>query len=181
MTDILALAKLDRIFTESASPDAVFPVLISTLGEVLKCDRVFLYLRHPAHQLGQVPQCWCRTSEYDNLTTLEWQKEPESLSQEDPLFAAALRTEPSIFVEDVETASPEVVNLAFEHQEFGHRALIHAHLCSEGALWGILQPEVFAQSRMWTEFDRSVMAVVTEKLAPLATAYVKAAFNESPA
>ena len=42
-----------------------------------------------------------------------------AIPKEDPLFAAALRTEPSIFVEDVETASPEIVNLAFEQQTFG--------------------------------------------------------------
>lgn len=179
MTDIISLARLDRIFTESPSPEAVFPVLLSTLGEVLKCDRIFLYLRHPAHQLGRVPACWCRSDRYTNLTTFEWEKEPESLSQEDPMFAAALRTEASIFVEDVETANSDVVNLAFEQREFGHRALIHAHICSEDALWGILQPEVFEQPRVWTAFDRSIMAAVGEKIVPLAIAYVKEAFEGS--
>ncbi|MEG4573247.1 hypothetical protein QUA56_11210 [Microcoleus sp. N3A4] len=48
------------------------------------------------------------------------------------MFAAALRSEPSIFVEDVETVNPEFVNKDFEAKEFGHRALIHAHLCADG-------------------------------------------------
>jgi hypothetical protein len=80
-----------------------------------------------------------------------------------------------VFVEDVETASPEVVNLAFEQKHFGHRALIHAHLCQDDMLWGILQPAVFGQARVWSEFDRSVIAQVTQKITPLAVAYVKAA------
>ncbi|MBE9186190.1 hypothetical protein IQ270_16225 [Microcoleus sp. LEGE 07076] len=59
------------------------------------------------------------------------------------MFAAAWRTESAIFVEDVETANPEVVNKDFEAKQFGHRALIHAHLCDEGLLWGVLQPCLF--------------------------------------
>jgi hypothetical protein len=42
-------------------------------------------------------------------------------------------------------------------------------------LWGILQPCVFDQPRVWSEFDRFVMTQVTEKITPLAVAYVKAA------
>jgi hypothetical protein len=113
------------------------------------------------------------------VSTTEWVKEPESLSKEDPLFAAALRTDASVFVEDVETASPEVVNRDFEAENFGHRALVHAHLCQDGSLWGVLQPCVFGQPRVWSEFDRFVMNQVTERITPLAVTYVKAALGDS--
>lgn len=165
---------IERIFSDNNTPDAVFSALLPALGEVLQCDRCFLYLRHPQTQIGKVVCCWCRSPEYPDVTDPNWKKEPESLAQEDPLWAAAICNKPSIFVEDVETASPDVVNKDFEHKTFGHRALIHAHLTFDGQLWGILQPCVFGQTRVWTEADRSVIFSVVDRLTPLAVAYVKA-------
>lgn len=166
---------LEKILGDDSTPDAVFSALLPALGEVLQCDRCFLYLRHPQTHIGKVAYCWRRSPQYPDVTDSDWKEEPESLALEDPLWAAALRTEASIFVEDVETASPVVVNLAFEQKHFGHRALVHAHLCFDGLLWGILQPCVFGQPRVWTESDRSIVTIVTEKITPLAVAYVKAA------
>ena len=166
---------LDKISVADSEPDAVFTALLPALGEALQCDRCFLYLHSPDTGRGKVAYCWRRSSEYPDVTEYGWKQEPESLPDEDPLFAAALRTEPSVFVEDVETASPEVVNKAFEQKTFGHRALIHAHLCEDGKMWGILQPCVFGQPRVWTDEDRAIIATVTEKIAPLAVAYVQAA------
>jgi GAF domain-containing protein len=166
---------LEDIFSGNKTADAVFSALMPALGEVLKCDRVFLYLRNPYTQIGKVPYCWCRNSNYPEVRDADWKKEPESLQQEDPMFAAAVRCEPSIFVEDVETANPEIVSKHFEEKSFGHRALIHAHLCSDGLLWGILQPCIFDRPRIWTEFDRQIIAAVVEKIAPLAVDYTTAA------
>jgi hypothetical protein len=41
------------------------------------------------------------------------------------MFAAALRTEPLIIIEDVEIRQPDILNKQFERETFGHRALIH--------------------------------------------------------
>jgi GAF domain-containing protein len=166
---------LSKIFATHSTPDAVFSALLPALVEVLQCDRCFLYLYSAPTKIGKIAYCWSRSPEYPDVTAPDWKQEPEFLPLEDPLFAAALRTEDSIFVEDVETASPEVVNVDFERKNFGHRALIHAHLCQDGQLWGILQPCVFGKPRVWTDFDRSVIASVTEKITPLAVDYVKAA------
>ena len=166
-----------KFLSDSKTADAVFSALVPALGDVLNCDRVFLYLRNPETQIGKVPYCWRRNSNYPEVRDAEWKKEPESLGEEDPLFAAALRAEPSIFVEDVETANPEIVNKNFEAKEFGHRALIHAHLCSDGLLWGVLQPCIFDRPRVWTDFDRQVIAAVTEKISPLAVAFVTGALS----
>ncbi len=173
MTDQILPPVLEQILSDSKTADAVFSALVPALGEVLNCDRVFLYLRNPETQTGRTPYCWCRNSNYPDVSGAQWKKEPESLGEEDPLFAAALRTEPSIFVEDVETANPEVVNKDFEAKEFGHRALIHAHLCADGLLWGVLQPCIFDRPRVWTDFDRQVIAAVTEKISPWAVAFVR--------
>jgi hypothetical protein len=45
--------------------------------------------------------CWLRSDRYSDVTDSDWKAEPESLPDKDPLFAAALRTKPSIFVEDI--------------------------------------------------------------------------------
>ncbi|HEY9606051.1 MAG TPA: GAF domain-containing protein [Allocoleopsis sp.] len=166
---------LENILATHTEPDVVFSALLPALGEVLQCDRCFLYLRNPQTQMGKIVYCWCQSDRVPKLTDPDWKAEPASLPNEDPLFAAALRTEPSIFVEDVETASPEVVSRDFERENFGHRALIHAHLCHEGQLWGILQPCVFEQPRVWTKRDRSIITQLEPKITPLAVAYVKAA------
>jgi GAF domain-containing protein len=175
MADQALPAVLEEIFAPESEPDAVFSALLPALGEVLQCHRCFLYLRNPQTKIGKIAYCWRRSDEYPDVTDSDWKEEPESLPNEDPLFAAALRAQSSIFVEDVETANPEVVNRDFEAKNFGHRALIHAHLCQDGLLWGILQPCVFGQPRVWTDFDHCVIAQVEKKITPLAVAYVKAA------
>jgi GAF domain-containing protein len=158
---------------DPATIETILSEHLPVLGEQLNCDRCFLYVRNPQTQLGKVIACWRRHSEIPNIFDDEWKPEPASLPDEDPLFAAALRTDPSIFIEDVETASPKIVNKDFEHKTFGHRALIHAHLCFEGQLWGILQPCVFAQPRNWTNSDHQIIAQATQQLTPLVVAYIK--------
>ncbi len=164
---------LENVFTNNSEPDAVFSAMLPVLCDVLQSDRAFLYLRNPFISAGKTPYCWLRRPDVPNVATFTVQVEPESLPKEDPLFAAALRTDPTIFVEDVETADPKVVNLAFEQKSFGHRALIHAHLCHDGMLWGVLQPCIFGQPRVWSEFDRAIVAQVEKRVTPLAVAYVK--------
>jgi len=168
------LVFLHKNLSASGTPDAIFSALLPALSDTLKCDRCFLYVRHPQTNIGKVVSCWCRSPEYPDVTDSDWKAEPVSLANEDPLFAAALRTAPSIFVEDVETADPEVVNKDFEHKTFGHRALIHAHLCYEDRLWGILQPCVFGQPRVWTDADRAIISAVIDMLTPIVIDYVKA-------
>ncbi|WP_315789361.1 GAF domain-containing protein [Fischerella sp. JS2] len=178
MTDLILPKAIKSVLDRHSDPDYVFATLLPVLGEVLQCDRCFLYLRNPQTKLGKIAHWWRRNQQIPEITDTNWRSEPESLSKEDPLFAAALRTDPSIYVEDVETASPEVVNKEFEHKNFGHRALIHAHLCQEGQLWGILQPEIFGQKRVWSAFDRAIITQLETKLPPLAVAYIQFDVNE---
>jgi GAF domain-containing protein len=174
MTNSMLPTAIEDIFDKYNEPDVIFTALLPVIGEILQCDRCFLYLRNPESSIGKVQGCWRRNQDIPDITDRNWKAEPPSLSKEDPLFAAALRTEPSIYVEDVETASPEVVNREFERKQFGHRALIHAHLSQNGKLWGILQPCVFNHPRAWSPFDRAIMAELESKIAPLAVAWVKA-------
>ncbi|BAZ51149.1 hypothetical protein NIES4103_37980 [Nostoc sp. NIES-4103] len=174
MTYLALPATIQSILDRYSEPDSILTAILPALGEVLQCDRCFLYLRNPQTKLGKIPYCWRRNQEIPNMITSKWELEPPSLPEEDPLFAAALRTDPSIYIEDVETANPEVVNKDFERRTFGHRALIHAHLCQNGELWGILQPCVFGQKRVWSEFDHAIITQLESQLTPLVVSYVKA-------
>lgn len=175
----LVLPELQSIFDRSDQPDVILPTLLSFLSNHLQCDRCFIYLRHPVTKMGKVPHCWRRHADIPLVLDDDWKPEPNSLPDEDPMFAAALRAEPSIFVEDVETASPEILNREFEQREFGHRALIHAHLRQDGQLWGVLQPCTFEQPHPWTQRDRQLIATVEPKLLPIAIAYVQSATSFS--
>lgn len=157
--------ELETIFINGGEPEAIATATLPVLGDVLSCDRCFLQVRHPQQRLYRI-FCWRRCDQYPDLSTAGWQ--PESAwEQDDPMFAAALRTAPSIFINDIETADPAVLNADFERENFGHRALIHAHIAKDGELWGILQPCVFEHPRLWNERDRWIIEQVIEQLRPL--------------
>lgn len=174
-------AEIAQLFKPNSPPNTVLAALMPALGTALQCDRCFVYLRNPETRWGRVPVCWVRDSEIPTVYDPDWKPEPETLPDDDPMFAAALRTEPSIFVEDVETASPAVLNRQFEQENFGHRALIHAHLCQDGQLWGVLQPSVFGRPRSWTETERQMIDAIVHAVTPYAVAYVRAANRQTAA
>ena len=169
-------AVLQTVFEQHHEPDAVFSALLPPLCEVLQCDRCFLMLRNPSTRIGKVAYCWRRNPNVPDMMEYQWKQE-EAWEKEDPLFAAALNGKPSVYVEDVETAGSDVLNREFEQENFGHRALIHAHLRQEGQLWGILQPCVFGQPRIWSERDRTLITELEAKLAPLAREFVLSQLN----
>lgn len=169
---------LESILSSAGDPEEIFALLLPALGRTLRCDRCFLYLRDPETSMGRVAYCWISSPAYPTIFDPDWKPEPATLSQEDPLFAAALRAEASIYIEDVETADPSLLNQEFEQHNFGHRALIHAHLVWQGQLWGILQPAIFGQPRVWADFDHTVISQVEKRLAPLAATYVKEQFQQ---
>lgn len=166
-------ATLDAVFARHHEPESLFQALLPAICNVLNTDRCFLEVRQPNRRLYR-DFCWRRSSEFPDFSTDGWQPE-NRWEEEDPLFAAALRAAPSIFVEDVETADPEVLNLAFERRYFGHRALVHAHICQRDVLYGILQPCVFGKPRLWSEFDRAVIDGLVDRLKPFVIQYGKTA------
>ncbi|MCU0570898.1 MAG: GAF domain-containing protein [Oculatellaceae cyanobacterium Prado106] len=167
---------LAEILTADRPPEAILQDILPALGTVLECDRCFIHVRHPATRLHR-HFCWRRREDIPDTSTAGWIRE-EPWEQEDPMFAAALRGEPSIFVADVETVDPAIANPEFE-KKLGHRALVHAHLCEDGQLWAILQPAVFDQPRTWSDFDRSVIEQMVERLKPMVLAYVQSQYPAS--
>jgi GAF domain-containing protein len=176
MTSFILPKDIEKIF-ELENADSILSALMTEIVELLKCDRCFLYIRHPETRLGKVPFCYRRTSMIPEIIDRDWKTESPFLEGQDPMFAAALQCQPTIFVEDVETAPPEIVNRQFERENFGHRALIHAHLCGDGKLWGILQPCVFAKPRTWTESERKLIQAIAHKTTPLVIEYLRHNLN----
>jgi GAF domain-containing protein len=155
-----------------ADPENILAELVTAIANTLEVDRCFLYVRDPQTRLGRPAFCNCRNPQVTDVSSNQWKVETE-LEAEDPLFAAALNCQAAVYVEDLETASPKVVNREFEAREFGHRALIHAHLCAEGKLWGILQPCVFERPRQWTTKNREFMETMVIQMTPLVQQYVQ--------
>jgi GAF domain-containing protein len=157
--------KLAEILETNSSPEAVLGALMPAIAEFLDSDRCFLYLRNPETRLGRVPFCWTRDPDIPRMYDETWKPESDSLADEDPMFAAALQCKPSIFVEDVTTESPEILNIEFERENFGHCALIHAHVCQNHQLWGILQPCLMHNPRHWTPEEQAIILRITECIA----------------
>lgn len=156
---------IEEIFAQGTT-DQICTDLMPALCQLLDCDRCFLYVRHPKTGQGRITHCYSRSPEYANLTGSGWIEEGD-VAAKDPLMAIAFRTPEAVFVEDIETAGAEVVNLDYERDGFGHRALIHAPIYHDGEVYGILEPCVFGQPRDWTEGDRQITALVQEKLGNL--------------
>jgi len=147
--------------------------LMPLLCQVLSCDRCLLFLRDPVTRRSACPFGWWSRSEYEYSLYPEGEIESATLGQDDPLFGEALRNPEALYIEDIETAGPEVLKREFERQYFGHRALIHAPIYAEAGMVGILEPCVMAQPRVWTASDRQVIAWLQHQLAPLAVTYVQ--------
>jgi GAF domain-containing protein len=165
--DLMALLSGD------AAPEDLLLDLMPALAAALDCDRCVLFLRDPHSRRSRATHAWQRKPEYTlNREDKGWRKEPASLAVDDPMFAEALRNPAALFIEDIETADPSVLNRDYERQHFQHRALVHAPLYHEGLMYGILEPCVMATPRAWSDADRELIATVQAKIAPAAAAYV---------
>ena len=163
----------ESILKTEEKPDKILEQITQAIAIMLQVDRCFLYVRDPQTRYGQAAFCYCRNPEVKDVSSNKWEQErSEDLEAKDPMFAAALNCKPSIYVEDVETADPQVLNRDFEAKEFGHRALIHAHLCQGDRLWGIWPPCIFDRPRHWTTGDKTIMDTIVSQTTPLVKQYV---------
>lgn len=165
-------AAIDAIVMKGYAPDETLNRVVQSVGLALNADRCFLYVRQPDQQHGRIAFQWRKDDTIPDVIQPDWQPDTIDLPQEDPLFRAAIELRPSVYVDDVETATPDVLNREFEHKTFGHRALIHAHIQQDGQLWGILQPCLFGQPRHWTGDEKAEIELILPRLQPLIAAYV---------
>ncbi|GAB2467359.1 hypothetical protein GCM10011375_31630 [Hymenobacter qilianensis] len=145
---------------------------LDLVGPHLLVDRCFLYVRDPSQGRGRIAFVWRKNATVPDPRH-DWQNDTGDLPQEDPLFRAALAARPSVYVEDVTQAGPDVLNQDFERRTFGHRALVHAHITEQQQLWGILQPCVFGAPRPWTPADREYIEAAIPLLLPVIQDYIR--------
>jgi GAF domain-containing protein len=149
--------------------------LTKVIGKLLQAHRCCLFLRDPVTRLSQMTHEWVTNPEQTlRRDNSEWTVESPTLEQDDPMFAEALARPEALYINDIRTADPALVNGAFEEQHFGHRALVHAPLYHEGKMYGILEPCVFGESRAWSAAHRAVIERVQTPLAALAAEFVAA-------
>lgn len=163
---------IKNLLANPQAPEIILEELMPLVTQTLQADRCFIHAHNPLLGVGRIAFCWCKNDFIPNVLQQKWAPDTATLPQEDPLFAAALRTAPSIFVDDVTTADPQVLNRAFKDKTFGHRALIHAHLVMEGKLWGILQPAIFGKPRKWSASDRDFIQTLLPQVAPIVKMFV---------
>jgi len=155
----------------AAPPETRLQAALDLVGFEARADRCFLYVRDPAQARGRIAFVW-RLDEAVPDPRHDWQADTGELPREDPLFRAALACQPSVFVDDVSEAGPEILNQDFERRTFGHRALVHAHITENGRLWGILQPCVFGHPHHWTAAEREYLAGAVDLFLPVIQEYM---------
>lgn len=175
MTDLELLPEtITTLLRGQQPPEATLNQVVEQVAKALNADRCFLYVRQPDQQHGRIAFCWRKNDTIPDVIQPDWQADTTGLPQEDPLFRAAITLQPSVYVDDVDTAGPDVLNQEFERKTFGHRALVHAHITREGQLWGILQPCLFGQPRHWTHQQKTQIEAILPLLQPVIAASVKA-------
>jgi GAF domain-containing protein len=167
-------AAIDRLLLEGYPPADTLEQVVQHVGQALNADRCFLYVRQPDQARGRSAFCWRKNDQVPKKNTIQpdWQPDTTDLPAEDPLIRAGLNMKPSVYVDDVETAGPDVLNRQFEQETFGHRSLIHAHIQRDNQLWGILQPSVFGNPRHWTDEEKRQIEAILPRLQPVIAAYV---------
>ncbi|SNR81442.1 GAF domain-containing protein [Hymenobacter mucosus] len=165
------LTELEAVLSTALVPAEQLQQALDLVGPQVRADRCFLYVRDPAKGKGHIAFVW-RLDEAVPDPRHDWQDDTTDLPQQDPLFRAALADKPSVYVEDVLQAGPEVLNQEFERRTFGHRALVHGHITSQGQLWGILQPCVFAHPHHWTAAEREYLEAALPLLLPVVQRYI---------
>ncbi|WP_420147574.1 GAF domain-containing protein [Spirosoma sp.] len=167
-------ASIEELLRAEHSPSHTLNQIVEYVGLALQADRCFLYVRQPDRGRGRSAFCWRKNQSIPDKNTIQpdWQADTDELPAEDPLIRAGLAIKPSVYVDDVETASPDVLNREFERKTFGHRALIHAHIQKDSKLWGILQPCVFGRVRHWTDEEKKQIETILPLLQPVIAAYV---------
>ena len=165
-------AAIDALLEKGYTYDKTLNEAMKVVGETLDVDRCFIYVRQPDQERGRIAFCWRKDGQIDKVFQPEWQPDTTDLPQEDPLFRSALDSTKVVCVDDVKTAGPGVLNEAFEHKTFGHRALIHAPIHGGGKLWGIMEPCVFEQIRHWTNDEKAQIEAILPKLQPVIADFV---------
>ena len=163
----------EELLNTPVNLDIAFRDLMRALCATLSADRCSLFLRNPDTLLSRMTHSWARKPEFELPPPPQsWKPQSPSLPDDDPMFAEALVNPEALYIEDVEMAGPDVLNAEFERKFYGHRALVHAPIYCDGKMYGILEPSVFGDPRIWSKSDRTMVKAVQRRLGVLVPKYV---------
>ena len=166
-------ALISKIFENPTDTDTALSQLMKLLGEGLRCERCLLFLREPHSAKTRMTHQWVLSDEHAiKRDERGWVVESPTLPDVDPMYREALTNPAALFIDDIETADPVLVNAAFEREHFGHRALIHVPIHHHGLMYGIIEPCVFSEPRLWSDADRALVAFAQEQCLPATLEYV---------
>ncbi|MEM9803657.1 MAG: GAF domain-containing protein [Cyanobacteria bacterium P01_D01_bin.56] len=167
--------ELEAIFHQANSNNEQLSQVLAVLGSLLKCDCCFLYLRNPQGSVGKITHCWTASEQYSDRVEADWHTEPKTLL-DSSLLEAAIATEHSVFVENIDIEYPDARNT--DRLLGTEQALAQGHIVKQDQLWGILRVCVFERSRTWMQFDRSLVIHSVQRLLPVVINYVEASTSE---
>lgn len=179
--DVAAHEVLDEVFARP-NPKDVIENLLPVVVRLLRADRCFVQLRQPSTRLFRIV-CHRAHSSFPDFSCSTWGSEEAweeayPLYRKEPMLYAALAGAPSFFIEDIETSTE--INRELERKELKHRSFVHAHIYDKGKLHGILQPCVFGAPRVWTCYDRALIAHLVLRLVPVVKSIVASELPEQP-
>ena len=162
------------IFDRKATPDETLTALMSAFAKALDCERCIMFLRDPKTDRGRAVHRWHSKPEFAlDRPDRGWKPNPPDLAKEDPMYGEALVNPEALYIEDIETAGPSVLDVEYERKYFGHRALVHAPIFHKGELYGVLEPSSMVKPKKWSAADKALVADVQKKLGPIVAAFVQ--------
>jgi GAF domain-containing protein len=163
------------ILESDATPDEKLTALMPVFARALDCERCVMFLRDPKTNRGRAVHRWAAKPEFAlRRDDRGWEPMPATLLDDDPMYAEAMANPEALYIDDIETADPALVNTAYEKEHFGHCGLVHAPVYHQGEMYGVLEPSSMTKPRAWTPADRALVAAVQARIGPVVAAFVRA-------
>lgn len=160
-------AAIGALIENKFTSDKTLNEAMKLIGEHIGADRCFLYVRQPNQERGRIAFCWRKDGEIDQVFQPDWLPDTTDRPQTDPMNRISLDSKEPVYVDDVKTSGPGVLNQVFSQDTYGHRAFVEAPIRQSGQLWGILVPSIFGESHTWTDDEKSEIEAILPRLQPL--------------
>ncbi len=165
-------AQIRQIVQAETSPDAKLTRLMPAITGAMGTDRCFIYMRDPVRRMTAYTHGHTALRGWRQYGGGRWSREPDPRTLAEPMLKKAFSDPTALFIEDIETAPPGVLNAAMERAVFGHRALVHAPIWHAGTFYGILETAVRDRPRRWSPADRALIIWLQPRVASLAAEYL---------
>ena len=143
------------------------------LCEALDCDRCVLFPRNPKTSKWAMTHAWQARPEFAlGRPAGAWSLPADNEGELDPMYAHSMTSPEVLFIDDIYTAPPALVNADFEAQHYGNRALAHAPIYRGDDYYGLFEPCTIDRPHDWTPERRRLVLRAQDLIAPVVAAYV---------